>query len=134
MSDFVTILRYDGYTVRVSSFLRRWCRGASVMPDYDFIAAFDRIRQVAGVTTQTGLAAFLGVSQASIWDAKRRAEGIPAGWLVTLVEKYGLNPTWVKTGQGTQRLSLPLEDIPLEDVIAEVVRRGKVRLQETAPR
>ena len=90
---------------------------------YDFKAALERVMEAAGARSQNGLAASLGLAQSSVWEAMRR-ESIPASWLVTLVERYGVNPAWVKTGQGPQRLSFPLEDIPLEEVIAEVVRRG----------
>jgi hypothetical protein len=94
---------------------------------YDFCAAYDRVLRVTGAGSQLALSRALEVSQSSVWDAQRRADGIPAGWMVTLVEKFGVNPSWVKTGQGAQRLSLPLEDVPLEALIAEVVRRGNTR-------
>jgi hypothetical protein len=70
------------------------------MPNYDFTAAYARILEVTGETSQSGLARALGVSQSSVWDVIRRGDGIPAGWLVTLVEQYGVNPLWIKTGEG----------------------------------
>jgi hypothetical protein len=69
-----------------------------------------------------------------VWDAKRRADGIPAGWLVTLVERYGANPEWIKTGLGPRRLSLPLEDAPLDKLVAEMVRRAVNETESTRRR
>ena len=90
---------------------------------YEFDAAYKRVLQVTGAASQTALATALGVSQSSVWDVVRRAEGIPAGWLVTLVEKYGVSTIWVKTGQGPQRLSRSLgEKISMEEQLAELGR------------
>jgi hypothetical protein len=102
------------------------------MADYAFHAALERIMASGGVRTQTGLASFLGVSQSSVWDAKTRAEGIPAGWLVTLVERYGISPRWVKTGEGPQYLAVALEHVPTLELLAEVGRRmdGLMQKQE----
>jgi hypothetical protein len=94
-------------------------------PAYDFSAAYERIQLVTGAATQVALAAVLGVKQPSIWDAQKR-ESIPASWLVVLVEKYGISPDWIKTGQGQKRLARPLGEIPLEELMAELGRRQDV--------
>jgi len=90
---------------------------------YDFTIAYHRVLQVTGAKSQTTLAVWLGLTQSSVWDAIRRADGIPASWLVALVEKYGVSPLWIKTGQGPQRLSRSLEEVPLEELLSEVGRR-----------
>lgn len=94
--------------------------------EYDFAAAYKRILQVTGAASQTALAAALGVKQSSVWDAQRRAGSIPASWLVVLVEKYGVSPLWIKTGQGQQRLTRSLGEVPLEELMAELGRRQDV--------
>jgi hypothetical protein len=90
---------------------------------YAFSLAYQRVLQATGAKSQTALAERLGITQSSVWDATRRAEGIPASWLVALVEKYGTSPTWIKYGEGPERLSRSLEEIPLEDLLSEAGRR-----------
>jgi hypothetical protein len=97
--------------------------GGYVMLDYDFSAALERVMQAAGVTTQTGLAVFLGVSQSSVWDAMKRGEGIPAGWLVTMTERYGISPCWIKTGEEPQFFETALQKMSAERLLSEVGRR-----------
>ena len=93
---------------------------------YDFSAAYQRLLQVTEAASQSALATALGVKQSSVWDAVRRAETIPANWLVVLVERYGISPRWIKTGQGPQRLSRSLGDISLEELMAELGLRQDV--------
>ena len=66
-----------------------------------FQDAYERILQSTGLRTQTDVAAMLGVKQSSISDAKRRNH-IPDSWIMTLFSKRGLNPTWIRTGEGPQ--------------------------------
>jgi plasmid maintenance system antidote protein VapI len=93
---------------------------------YDFYPAYQRVLDVTGASSQSALAAALGISQAGVWDVIRRAEGIPASWLVTLVEKYGVSPLWIKFGQEPQRLSRSLGEVSLEELMAEAGRRQDV--------
>lgn len=93
------------------------------MPDYDFADAYARILEVTGETSQSGLARALGVSQSSVWDVIRRAEGIPASWLVTLVERFGVNPVWIKTGEGPRDIFRPVSGFSLEELHTEIGRR-----------
>lgn len=69
-------------------------------------AAYRRIQEALGVSTQMELAAALGVRQSSISDAKRR-ESIPADWQLALFEDHGLMPAWVRTGEGPMRVGEP---------------------------
>jgi hypothetical protein len=93
---------------------------------YDFYMAYQRVLEVTKATSQTALATILGVKQSSVWDVQRRAESIPASWLVTLIEQYGISPMWIKTGQGPQRLSCSLDEVPLEELMAELGRRQDI--------
>ena len=79
------------------------------MERHEFDAAYARICEVCGMKTQTELSAYLGIRQSSISDAKRRMM-IPAAWLLTLLTREGVNPTWILTGGGSKFLvpaSLP---------------------------
>lgn len=64
---------------------------------------YARICDVIGIHRQIGVAAFLGIRQTSISDAKRR-KAIPAEWLLTLWKKTGVNPDWILNGQGGKYL------------------------------
>lgn len=70
----------------------------------DFQSAYQRILEATGLRTQSEVAAALGVKQSSISDAKRR-NSIPAQWLLTLLDKYALNPIWVRSGEGPRYLT-----------------------------
>ncbi len=79
------------------------------MERHEFDAAYARICEVCGMKTQTELSAYLGIRQSSISDAKRRV-AVPAAWLLTLLTREGVNPTWILTGNGPRYLvpsSLP---------------------------
>ena len=79
------------------------------MERHEFDAAYARICSVCGMKTQTELSAYLGIRQSSISDAKRRMM-IPAAWLLTLLTREDVNPTWILTGGGSKFLvpaSLP---------------------------
>ena len=70
-----------------------------------FQDSYNRILQSTGLRTQTDVAALLGVKQSSISEAKRRGR-IPNPWLMTLFSKKGLNPTWIRTGEGPQYVAV----------------------------
>lgn len=108
--------------------------------EYDFKDAYSRILSATGVKSQTELADILDVRQSSISDAMSRSSGIPANWLVTLTEKYALNPRWVKTGEGVQYLRpaddcqlLTIKDYSTEALFAELVRRFRPLLNPVKP-
>ena len=66
-----------------------------------FQDSYNRILQSTGLRTQTEVAALLGVKQSSVSEAKRR-DRIPNPWLMTLFSRRGLNPSWIRTGEGPQ--------------------------------
>lgn len=67
-----------------------------------------RFFDAAECRTQVELAAFLGIRQSSISDAKRRGS-IPAEWLIVLLQKKGINPHWIETGDGPRHM-LPCDE------------------------
>ncbi|WP_051677199.1 helix-turn-helix domain-containing protein [Maridesulfovibrio frigidus] len=54
---------------------------------------------IEGRPTQVKLAEALGIRQSSISDAKRR-NSIPAEWFVKALEIGGVDPDWIRTGEG----------------------------------
>lgn len=63
-----------------------------------------RIYAVVGASTQQDLAQRLNLAQCTV-SAVQRSDRIPDGWLVLLLLHYDLNPEWVLTGEGAQRLA-----------------------------
>lgn len=68
-----------------------------------FEEVFERIKLATNAKTQVALAEVLGIRQSSISDAKRR-NSIPSDWYMKLFEKFGLNPDWLKEGDGPMYL------------------------------
>ncbi|WP_045214712.1 LexA family transcriptional regulator [Desulfonatronovibrio magnus] len=64
----------------------------------DFQDFFYRICRASDIKTQKQLAELLNVGAASITLAKSR--GVPKGWPYQVATILGLNPNWIKTGQG----------------------------------
>ena len=60
-----------------------------------------RMQRIAKTRTQQELAEFLGTSQSSVSDAKRRQK-IPADWLIILLRLRNVHPEWILTGRGPQ--------------------------------
>jgi SOS-response transcriptional repressor LexA len=59
---------------------------------------FQRVVRVTDVRSQKQLADLLGVGPAAITLAKTR--GVPRSWSFEIASIFGLNPGWIKTGQG----------------------------------
>ena len=76
----------------------------------------DRMVGAVGGKTQGDLGAALGISQASISDAKRKGK-IPPEWIVRLSTERGLNPSWLLTGSGPMKISSGVEQV--HDEVAE---------------
>ncbi|AMD91639.1 Cro/Cl family transcriptional regulator [Desulfovibrio fairfieldensis] len=70
-----------------------------------------RIQAVTNTRTQTALAEILEIRQSSISDAKRR-QSVPGAWYMTLFEKLGVNPDWLKSGIGPVYLRTEVGYIP----------------------
>lgn len=72
--------------------------------------AYARIQKVTRCTKQADLAQKIGISQALISDSRRRGEVRPE-ILLALLERFGLNPQWVCTGEGDQHFVVSLDHI-----------------------
>lgn len=79
-----------------------------------FSEIYDRIREVTNAPTQVALAKVLGIRQSSISDAKRRGS-IPPEWYLTLFDRFGLNPDWLKKGVGPMYLRTETGYEPSDD-------------------
>lgn len=106
--------------------------------EYDVTEAYERILSATGARTQTELAELLEVKQSSISDALSRRNGIPGNWLVTLTEKFALNPRWIKAGQGDQFLQpadgrplITLKDYSMEALLAELGKHFRLVMNAT---
>lgn len=106
-------------------------------------SALDRVFEVSECRTQMQLAGLLGIRQSSISDAKKR-NAIPAEWLVKLLRLKGINPEWILTGLGPQKLgpadgepaihvaclteTRPTKEWSAQDLVNELVRRALTNL------
>jgi len=62
-------------------------------------AAFERLKKAAGCKTNTDLGRVLGISQASVSQAKAKGR-IPADWFLTISSKYDVSIDWLVYGVG----------------------------------
>ena len=69
------------------------------MMSHRFASFFDRVTAETGIRSQTELAAVLGINRSAITQAKKKGN-IPAGWILGLSRKFGLNPDWLEKGIG----------------------------------
>lgn len=79
--------------------------------DHIYKETIERIKAVTHTRTQTALAETLEIKQSSISDAKRR-QSVPGAWYMTLFEKLGVNPDWLKSGIGPVYLRTEVGYIP----------------------
>ena len=79
--------------------------------DHIYKETIERIKAVTHTRTQTALAEILEIRQSSISDAKRR-QSVPGAWYMTLFEKLGVNPDWLKSGIGPVYLRTEVGYIP----------------------
>ncbi len=66
--------------------------------------SFKRLYQATDCKTQVELAEFLGITQSSISDAKKR-KSIPSEWLITILLERDISPKWILIGEGSRYLS-----------------------------
>lgn len=65
---------------------------------------FARTTQALGIVTQQELAQVLGVNRSAITQAKQR-NAVPEKWLHKIAHDYGLQPHWLATGAGPEKVS-----------------------------
>jgi len=70
-----------------------------------FESFFQRISGATGISSQTKLAATLGVNRSAITQAKRN-NSIPHRWILQLSRNFGLNPDWIEEGIGEKFLKI----------------------------
>ena len=75
----------------------------SLLYQADPEARWNRLLEAAECHNQSELAAFLGLRQFVVSDAKRRGS-IPSEWLLTLLRERWINPAWILTGAGARFL------------------------------
>lgn len=68
----------------------------------DFDAFFDRLREETDIATQSDLARELGVGRAAVSLVKKKGT-VPPRWVLDLSVRYGLDSTWLETGEGAAR-------------------------------
>lgn len=71
--------------------------------EYDIAEVLKRMMKFVGVKNQAELGAELGISQASISDAKRKGK-IPPEWLIKLATERKMNPVWALSGEGKSKI------------------------------
>lgn len=100
--------------------------------------AYERILEVTGATTQAELASILDIKQSSVSMAVGRTKKIPPQWLLTLLDKYGVNPRWV-TGESPNKYMVLVANAPelrtlsefsTSELLKEIERRTKPKQQE----
>ena len=95
-------------------FRRSFSRNSARYKTFMFLCQAPRLCQIDRLPCD--IAAMLGVKQSSISDAKRRNH-IPDSWILTLFNKKGLNPSWIRTGEGPQYVAGT--DTPPTPVLSE---------------
>lgn len=79
----------------------------------NFDEVFERIKFATKTRTQVELAEVLDIRQSSISDAKRR-NSVPSDWYMKLFEQFGLNPDWLKKGNGPMYLRTDQGYVPVD--------------------
>ncbi|MDR2669158.1 MAG: helix-turn-helix domain-containing protein [Desulfovibrio sp.] len=92
----------------------------------DFSAQLARLKEAAGVKTDTALAHLLGITQGGFSGAKRRGN-IPNKWFVAIATRYNVNLEWLLSGTGSSRKET--DECALTARIADLEMRN--RLLET---
>jgi phage repressor protein C with HTH and peptisase S24 domain len=92
-----------------------------------FESFLQRVFKATGMTSQTQLAAALGVNRSAITQARNK-DSIPARWILQLYRSFGLNPDWLEIGKGQTFFGsdgdLETEFINIPKVIARLSAGG----------
>jgi hypothetical protein len=67
-----------------------------------FDSVWERVVKTTGWKTQTDLATFLGITQASVAGAKKRGL-FPIEWAYKIAQAYGTSTDWLLSGKGGDR-------------------------------
>jgi phage repressor protein C with HTH and peptisase S24 domain len=74
------------------------------MPNEQFDAFINRLREATIITSQASLAKTLSISRAAITQAKKN-DSIPIKWITELSRLFNVNPEWLEKGTGSKVLS-----------------------------
>lgn len=102
----------------------------NTLPDIERQLA--RLREAAGVHTDTALAKALGITQGGISSAKRRGK-IPDKWLVKTANAYGVYLDWLHSGVGPMRNSSDGSSFPAFSFIPGNEKNAEWGKQRTVP-
>jgi phage repressor protein C with HTH and peptisase S24 domain len=91
------------------------------MSTLSFASFYKKATALPGIGSQSDLAAVLGVHRSSITQAKRK-DTVPDAWLLKLVERFQLDPSWLKAEAGG--LNPPL--LPRDAVTAVPLVRARL--------
>ncbi|WP_027177535.1 LexA family transcriptional regulator [Maridesulfovibrio bastinii] len=72
------------------------------MSGRDFDSFFERLRQETKIASQSDLARELGVGRAAVSLVKKKG-AVPPRWILDLSMKFGLDSSWLETGEGAAR-------------------------------
>lgn len=68
----------------------------------DFDSFFERLRAETDIASQSDLARELGVGRAAVSLVKKKGT-VPPRWILDLSIRFGLDSTWLETGDGASR-------------------------------
>lgn len=79
----------------------------------NFASVYSRLLFEFKVGTEEQLSEKLGLSKGAISSAKKRKNGaLPAGWYLTLLLRYKLNPFWVNYGNSYPKYLTETDEVP----------------------
>lgn len=109
MDDFINLKKDNHY----ASPAKGTSKEPALTPS-QFEKIYQRILEITHCRTQVELSHCLNIQQASLSGSKIRY-AIPPVWYLRLLEKYGINPYWLKTGCGPQYLNIYSEEAPAKE-------------------
>ncbi len=80
-----------------------------------FETILNRIYEATGISSQTELAAALGVNRSAITQARKK-NAVPDKWILQLYRRFGLNPDWMETGSGPVFVKHPREESVFKNI------------------
>ena len=76
-----------------------------------FDGFFARAARAAGLTSQSDLAAMLGVHRSAVTQAKKK-DAVPKAWVLAISRRAGIDPDWLEFGTGAARSPAASEEAP----------------------
>lgn len=96
------------------------------MTSTEFFSAMKRMLEASSCDSEQDLEKFLELNYGELNEAKAR-NMIPAYYLLVLMKKCQISPTWILTGCGDQHFTTSPESISNEiDIIMELAEENKM--------